>query len=164
MNVADTTFKAMNSNLLNVFRFTEFEKSLSFLLEVRYNSKITHIKTKGVVICHGNSSGNHVYYCGKRLTQCMVTSRCLKPSSIWVFFHEQSRFTGQQRKAKAISLIPLNHFHRFTDTQTLAWRLPQRAHLYIQLSVGLNQEPLVSRCKLLTTKLYGKEPLVSMKT
>ena len=31
--------------------------------------------------------------------------------SIWVFFHEQSRFTGQQGKEEAISLIPLYHFH-----------------------------------------------------
>ena len=56
----------MNSNLLSVFHFTELVKVLGFLLEVRSNSKITHIKTKGVVICHGNNSGNHVY-CGKRL-------------------------------------------------------------------------------------------------
>ena len=66
-NIADITFKAMNSNLLNVFRFTELENILGFLFEVRYNSKITHIKTKDVVICHGNNSGNHVY-CGKVLT------------------------------------------------------------------------------------------------
>ena len=65
--VAGTTFKAMNSDLLSVFRFTELEKLLGFLLEVRYNSKITHIKTKGVFICHGNNSGNHVH-CGKKLT------------------------------------------------------------------------------------------------
>ena len=65
--VADTTFKAMNSNLLNTFCFTELGKKLGFVLGVRYNSKITHIKTKGVAICHGNNSGNHVN-CGKRLT------------------------------------------------------------------------------------------------
>ena len=66
-NVADTTFKAMVSNLLNVFRFKELGEILGFLLEIRYNSKITHIKIKGVVICHGNNSGN-LAYCGKRLT------------------------------------------------------------------------------------------------
>ena len=66
-NLADTNFKTMNSNLLNVFRFKEFENILVFFLKVRYDSKITHIKTKGVVICHGNNSDNHVY-CGKRLT------------------------------------------------------------------------------------------------
>ena len=43
------------------------KKKLGFLFEVRYNSKITHIKTKGVAICHVNNSGNHVY-CRKRLT------------------------------------------------------------------------------------------------
>ena len=31
--------------------------------------------------------------------------------STWVFFHEHSRFTGQQRKGEAISLSPLYHFH-----------------------------------------------------
>ena len=44
-----------------MFRFTELEKIFGFLLEVRYNSKITHIKTKAVVIYHGNNSGNHAY-------------------------------------------------------------------------------------------------------
>ena len=36
----------MNSNLLNVFLFTELDKSLGFLLGVRYNSKITVLKLK----------------------------------------------------------------------------------------------------------------------
>ena len=66
-NVADRTFKAMNSNLVSVFRFTELEKNFGFLVEVKYNSKTTHIITKGVAICYGNNSGNHVC-CGKRLT------------------------------------------------------------------------------------------------
>ena len=29
----------------------------------------------------------------------------------WIFFDEHSRITGQQGKGKAISLIPLYHFH-----------------------------------------------------
>ena len=45
-NVAETKFKAMNSHLLNVFCFKEFEKNLGFLLEVGYDSRITHIKTR----------------------------------------------------------------------------------------------------------------------
>ena len=45
-NVAETKFKAMNSHLLNVFCFKEFEKNLGFLLEVGYDSKITYIKTR----------------------------------------------------------------------------------------------------------------------
>ena len=47
--VADTTFKALNSNLLNTFCFTELRKNLGFFLGVRYNSKITHIKLKGLL-------------------------------------------------------------------------------------------------------------------
>ena len=31
--------------------------------------------------------------------------------SAWVFFHENSRFTGWQGKGEAISLTPLYHFH-----------------------------------------------------
>ena len=31
--------------------------------------------------------------------------------SIWVFFHDDSRFRGQQGKGKAMSLTPLYHFH-----------------------------------------------------
>ena len=37
---------------------------------------------------------------------------------IWVLFNEHSRFTGQQGKGEAISLIPLDHFyplHRHLD-------------------------------------------------
>ena len=30
---------------------------------------------------------------------------------IWVFFHEHSRFTGQQGKGEGIYLTPLYHFH-----------------------------------------------------
>ena len=31
--------------------------------------------------------------------------------SVWVFFHEHSRFTGLQGKQQGISLTPLYHFH-----------------------------------------------------
>ena len=31
--------------------------------------------------------------------------------SIWVFFHEHSRFLGQQGKGKGLCLTPLYHFH-----------------------------------------------------
>ena len=33
--------------------------------------------------------------------------------SIWVFFHEHSRFRGQQEKGETIFLTPLYHFHPF---------------------------------------------------
>ena len=32
--------------------------------------------------------------------------------SIWVFFHELSRFTGQQTKGEGVYLTPLYHFHQ----------------------------------------------------
>ena len=32
-------------------------------------------------------------------------------STIWVFFHGYSRFTGQQGNGEAVSLIPLYRFH-----------------------------------------------------
>ena len=34
-------------------------------------------------------------------------------SSIWVFFHIHSRFTGQHGKGEALCLTPLYHFHPF---------------------------------------------------
>ena len=40
--------------------------------------------------------------------------------SIWVFFHEHSRFTRQQGKGEGTYLTPLYHFHPLTDSQTLA--------------------------------------------
>ena len=39
-----------------MFHFTELEK-LRFFLEARSNSKITLIKTKGIVIYQGNNNG-----------------------------------------------------------------------------------------------------------
>ena len=42
--------------------------------------------------------------------------------SVWVFFHEHSRFTGQQVKGEAISLKALYHFyplHRHLDISRL---------------------------------------------
>ena len=70
--------------------------------------------------------------------------------SIWVFFHEHSRFTEQQGKGEGIYLTPLYHFH------------PLHRHLDISrptaaesspLQPDSNREPLVSERKSLTTKL-----------
>ena len=36
--------------------------------------------------------------------------------SIWFFLHKHSRFRGEQGKWEGISLTPLYHFCRFTDT------------------------------------------------
>ena len=46
--------------------FTELEK-LCFFLEARSNSKITLIKTKGIVIYHGNNNGGNNDYCEQRI-------------------------------------------------------------------------------------------------
>ena len=45
-NAADTTFKAMNSNLLNVFCFTELEKISVFFLKSDVIPKLHILKLK----------------------------------------------------------------------------------------------------------------------
>ena len=72
--------------------------------------------------------------------------------SVWVFFHEHSRFTGQQRKGKAISINSLYHFQPLHRHSTLAGycRESTSGHSW---HPGSNREPLVSECRSLTTKL-----------
>ena len=123
---------------------------------------------------------------------------------IWVFFHEYSRFTGQQGKGEAIFLTPLYHFILlYKHLKILAGRLLQRAYprtVLGQLPQGKlpsnpnsahnpkpnpepkvgavvrtpptyswqldsqKREPLVSKCKSLTIKLFQNlrfyEPLM----
>ena len=50
--------------------------------------------------------------------------------SIWVFFHEHSRFTGQQGKGEGIFLTPLYHFH------------PLHRHLDISRAITAGSSPL----------------------
>ena len=50
--------------------------------------------------------------------------------SIWVFFHEHSRFTGQQGKGEGIYLTPLYHFH------------PLHRHLDISRAITAGSSPL----------------------
>ena len=50
--------------------------------------------------------------------------------SIWVFFHEHSRFTGQQGKGKGIYLTPPYHFH------------PLHRHLDISRAITAESSPL----------------------
>ena len=50
--------------------------------------------------------------------------------SIWVFFHEHSRFTRQQGKVEAISLTPLYYFH------------PLHRHLDISRVIAAESSPL----------------------
>ena len=41
--------------------------------------------------------------------------------SIWLFFHEYSRFTGQQVKREAISLYSFYHFHPLYRHLNISW-------------------------------------------
>ena len=41
--------------------------------------------------------------------------------SIWLFFHEYSRFTGQQVKGEAISLCPFYHFYPLHRRLDISW-------------------------------------------
>ena len=50
--------------------------------------------------------------------------------SIWVFFHEHSRSTGQQGKGEGIYLTPLYHFH------------PLHGHLDISRAITAESSPL----------------------
>ena len=50
--------------------------------------------------------------------------------SIWVFFHEHSRFTGQKGKGQVISLSPLYYFH------------PLHRHLDISRAITADSSPL----------------------
>ena len=50
--------------------------------------------------------------------------------SIWVFFHEHSRFTEQQEKGEDIYLTPLYYFH------------PLHSHLDINRSITVETSPL----------------------
>ena len=43
--------------------------------------------------------------------------------SIWVFFHEHSRFTGQQGKGEAVSLTPLYYLHPLHRQFHISWAI-----------------------------------------
>ena len=53
--------------------------------------------------------------------------------SIWIFFHEHSRFIGEQGNGEAISLTPLYHFHPLHR---------QLGHLDISLAITTEISPL----------------------
>ena len=69
-----------------------------------------------------------------------VLAKLTRSFSIWVFFHEHSRFTGHQGKGETISLTLLYHIYpvyRHLDTVQLL----QRAHLYTYVAAaGLKPE------------------------
>ena len=48
---------------------------------------------------------------------------------IWVFFHEHSRFTGQQVKGEGISLTPLYQFHPLHMQLDISWTIAAESSL-----------------------------------
>ena len=56
---------------------------------------------------------------------------------IWLFFHEYSRFTEQQVKGRLSPYTLSTTSTRFTNTQTLAGLLLQRAHFCAWLAAGI---------------------------
>ena len=63
--------------------------------------------------------------------------------SIWILFHEHSRFTGQQEKGEAISLTSLYHFH------------PLHRHLDISRAITAGSSPLhLASSRIRTGKLW----------
>ena len=79
--------------------------------------------------------------------------------SIWVFFHEHYRFTGQQGKREGIYLTFLNHFHLLHRHVNISRAITAESSPLQELTSAhsekpdSNREPLVSESKLLTTKL-----------
>ena len=83
--------------------------------------------------------------------------------SIWVFFHEHSRFTGQQGKGKGIYLTPLYHFHPLHRHLDISRAITAESSL---LHIAGSRTPLVSERKLLTTtcsenmqQIYWRTPM-----
>ena len=73
-------------------------------LSERLYSKLTRIKT------YHKSNVNHNR---STTTGKFYTTWIFFFFSLWVFFHEHSRFTGQQEKEAGIFLTPLYHFQPF---------------------------------------------------
>ena len=74
----------------------------------------------------------HVLFCEWYKKICLYKetwNRRNSRFSLWVFFHEHSRFIGQQGKGEAISLTPLYHLHSLHRQLDIARRLLQRAQL-----------------------------------
>ena len=66
------------------------------------------------------------------MLETIITEVTFTEFSIWIFFHENSGFTGQQRKGDAISTC-------FTDTYTLAWRFPERETSPLHIAISRTQ-------------------------
>ena len=94
------------------------------------------------VFC-GSLEGNRIYMLTRKVSQVSSLNVTSLPDiskntlynlhfffSIWVFFHEHSRFIRQQGKGEGIYLSPLYHFH------------PLHRHLDISREIAAESSPL----------------------
>ena len=96
--------------------------------------KIKHLENHGIYICRLQFEvvfrGSQVLFFFHIFHYLTYWNAIYISFSIWVFFHEHSWFTGQQRKGEAISLTPLYHFH------------PLHRHLDISRVITAESSPL----------------------
>ena len=101
-------------------------------------------------------------YSGLKVLESIITEAIF--FSIWVFFHEHSGFTRQQGKVSlSISSTAFYHFHllhRHLDISRAV--TAERSPMHISSSWTWTRNIFFSKCKLLTTKLCGKQLLVSV--
>ena len=86
-------------------------------------------------LCHSCGFDYHLRVQKHSLALAIPTLRIVWPWHLLVnlysfFFHEYSRFTGQQKKGKGISLTPHYHFH------------PLYRYLYISRAITVESLPL----------------------
>ena len=105
-----------NVNLLN---YNERNQTNKFLDSLASNSFIPLILQPTRITSHSNTLIDNVFFFFFFFF-----------FSIWVFFHEHSRFTGQQGKGEGIYLTPLYHFH------------PLHRHLDISRAITAESSPL----------------------
>ena len=66
----------------------------------------------------------------------LLNTRYQRPCHFF-FFHEHSRFTGQQGKEEANSLIPLYHFHSIHKHFITNWTITAESPPLHMLTAGL---------------------------
>ena len=81
------TLKVLSWNLGTLcVSFYRIRKIVGFFLEARSNSKFTLIKTKHLVIYHGNNNGNNNAYCGQRLRHNVQQPKNVGNHYYWTYF------------------------------------------------------------------------------
>ena len=119
-----TTKMELLAEILNEWKLlTNFEKNS--ILDVLLGSEYTSTKLFGqVLVCNTIYFRFEITYifCHFNIIRFFI--------SVWGFFHEHWRFTGQQGKGKVTSVTPLYHFHPF------------RRHLDFSRAITARSSPL----------------------